>query len=186
MIIFMALMNTRISLILKLEVVILARSSSCSRVGRMIRHIYISPGHNYRGHHGSPPGEHPVVEVESVECVAGKGLVGDRYFNEKPDSKGQITFFSLEVHRHLCAQFGQPATPASVYRRNVITEGLDLNALIGKEFELQGVRFLGTEECKPCYWMDQAVAPGAEDALQGRGGLRAKILTSGTLHRTSS
>ena len=148
-----------------------------------IRHLYISPGHNYRGHHGGAPGEHPIVEVDNIECVTGKGLVGDRYFAEKEDFKGQITFFALEVHRQLCAQFGQLATPPSVYRRNVITEGLDLNALIGKEFELQGIRFLGTEECKPCYWMDQAVAPGAEDAMKGHGGLRAKILTTGILHR---
>lgn len=148
-----------------------------------IRHIYISPGHNYRGHHGQAAGTNPIVEVESVECFAGKGLVGDRYFAEKEDFKGQITFFALEVHRQLCETFGQPNTQPSVYRRNVITEGLDLNALIGKEFELQGVRFLGTEECKPCYWMDQAVAPGAEDAMKGHGGLRAKILTSGVLRR---
>ena len=114
----------------------------------------------------------------------GKGLVGDRYFAEKEDFKGQITFFALEVHRQLCAKFGQPNTPPSVYRRNIITEGLDLNALIGQEFELQGLRFLGTEECKPCSWMDQAVAPGAEAAMKGHGGLRAKILTTGTLRRT--
>jgi MOSC domain-containing protein YiiM len=151
-----------------------------------IRHIYLSPGHNYRGHHGGAPGTNPVVEVEQVECVAGQGLVGDRYFGEKTDFKGQVTFFALEVHRQLCEKFGQLATPPSVYRRNVITKGLDLNALIGKEFELQGVRFLGTEECKPCYWMDQAVAPGAEDAMKGRGGLRAKILTTGVLRRDAA
>lgn len=149
----------------------------------VVRHIYISPGHNYRGHHGGPAGDNPIVEVDNVECVPGKGLVGDRYFGEKEDFKGQITFFALEVHRELCQKFGQPATSPSVYRRNVITEELDLNALIGNEFELQGIRFLGTEECKPCYWMDQAVAPGAEDAMKGHGGLRAKILTTGILQR---
>ncbi|MEI6084816.1 MAG: molybdenum cofactor biosysynthesis protein [Verrucomicrobiota bacterium] len=146
-----------------------------------IRHLYISSGHNYRGHHGQEPGTHPIIEVDAVECVAGKGLVGDRYFGHKEDYKGQITFFALEIHRELCALFGQPNTPPSVYRRNVITAGLDLNALIGQEFEIQGVRFLGTEECRPCYWMDRAVATGAEVAMQGRGGLRAKILTTGML-----
>jgi len=151
-----------------------------------IRHIYISSGHNYRGHHGQSPGQHPIIEVEQVECVAGKGLVGDRYFAEKPGSKGQVTLFAIEVHHHLCEKFGQPDTPPSVYRHNLITEGLDLNTLIGKEFKLQGVRFFGTEECKPCYWMDQAVAPGAEDAMKGRGGLRAKILTTGVLRRDAT
>jgi MOSC domain-containing protein YiiM len=63
----------------------------------------------------------------------------------------------------------------------VLTRDADLNALIGQEFEVQGVRFLGTRECSPCYWMDQAFAPGAEAWLKGRGGLRAKILSSGWL-----
>jgi MOSC domain-containing protein YiiM len=58
---------------------------------------------------------------------------------------------------------------------------MDLNSLIGEEFAIQGVRFLGQEECKPCYWMDQAFAAGAEELLRGRGGLRASILTNGTL-----
>ena len=70
-----------------------------------------------------------------------------------------------------------------MYRRNVITEGLDLYGLIGQEFDIQGVRFLGVEECRPCYWRDRAVAPGAEKAMEGRGGLRAKILTSSILRR---
>lgn len=148
-----------------------------------IRHIFISPGHNYRGHYGGPPGTNPVVEVDAVECVAGRGLVGDRYCGEQEDFKGQITFFALEVHRQLCAAFGLRATPPSVYRRNIVTEGLDLAALVGREFDLHGVRFLGTEECKPCSWMNQAVAPGAEEAMRGRGGLRAKILSSGLLRR---
>jgi MOSC domain-containing protein YiiM len=148
-----------------------------------IRHLYISAGHNYRGHHGREPGTHPVEEVAALECVAGAGIVGDRYFNHEENFKGQITFFAEEVHEELCRQFDQPDTPPSVYRRNVITAGVDLNALIGREFEVQGVRFAGVEECRPCYWMDRAVAAGAEEALKGRGGLRARILRGGVLRR---
>ena len=59
--------------------------------------------------------------------------------------------------------------------------GIDLNSLIGVEFEVQGVRFAGTEQCKPCHWMDSALGHGAENWLQGRGGLRARILTDGAL-----
>ena len=68
-----------------------------------------------------------------------------------------------------------------VSRRNVITRGVDLNLLIGKKFEVQGVAFEGTSECSPCHWMNQAIARGAEAALHGRGGLRAKILTDGLI-----
>ena len=144
-------------------------------------HLYISPGHNYRDHHGLPPGTHPILEVKEVRCVAGRGLEGDRYFDEEPDFKGQITFFADEVYRALCGQFGQEDKPPSVFRRNVITRGVDLDLLVGREFEVQGVRFFGVESCKPCYWMDQAFCPGAEVALQARGGLRARVLSDGVL-----
>lgn len=147
-----------------------------------VRHLYLSPGHNYFGRHGMAAGEHEVVSVESVECVAGRGIVGDRFFDYKPDYKGQITLFSLEVFADLLTATGAPAatSPAAV-RRNLFTEGIDLNTLVGREFTVGPVRLLGVEECKPCYWMDSAVGPGAELSLKGRGGLRCKILTSGTI-----
>ena len=144
-------------------------------------HLYVSPGHNYIGHHGQAPGQNPVFEVRAARCVAGRGIESDRYFAHEENHKGQITFFADEVYQSLCAQFGIRDKPPSVFRRNVITRGLDLNELIGKEFTVQGIRFFGTEECRPCYWMDQAFCPGAETALRGRGGLRARILSIGTL-----
>jgi MOSC domain-containing protein YiiM len=149
-----------------------------------VLHLYVSPGHNYFGHHGQAAGTHPILEQCEVRCVAGRGIEGDRFFDFKEDYKGQITLFAWEVYQDLCARFNRWDKPPAVFRRNVITRGLDLNALIGQEFELQGVRFLGVESCKPCYWMDQAFCPGAEAALQGRGGLRAKILTDGVLRVT--
>jgi len=79
----------------------------------------------------------------------------------------------------------RPCSP-SLARRNVIVRGFDLNDLIGQEFEVQGVRFLGTEECRPCYWMDRVFAPGTQEFLKGRGGLRAKILSDGSLRSVSS
>lgn len=145
-----------------------------------VLHLYVSDGHNYVGHHGKPPGENPIREVDEVECVAGRGIRGDRYFDQAENFKGQITFFAEEVYEKVRETF-DPDLPPSAFRRNVITRGVDLNGLVGREFEVQGVRFFGTEECRPCYWMDSAVAPGAEDALKGRGGLRARILTDGVL-----
>src|SRR5205823_740137 len=105
-----------------------------------------------------------------------RGIRADRYFDFKDDYKGQITFFSLEVFEELCAALNaHDASPAAT-RRNVITRGFDLNEFIGKEFEIQCVRFYGTEESAPCYWMDGAFAPGAKDFLKGRGGLSQTIL----------
>ena len=142
--------------------------------------LYISPGHNYVGHHGKPPGEHPIVEVQEINCVAGRGIRDDRYFDCEPDFK-QITFFAAETFDRLRSQFGLADKTTASVRRNVITRGVDLNDLIGQEFEIQGIRFEGVEESRPCYWMNQALCEGAEEALRGCGGLRARILSSGTL-----
>jgi MOSC domain-containing protein YiiM len=146
-----------------------------------ILNLYISKEHNYVGHHGKPPGKAPVLEVSELECVADRGIKGDRYFDHQKSADGQITFFAEEIHEQLGKDLGVRDKPTTVYRRNVVTRGGDLNSLSGQEFEVQGVRFFGTEECRPCYWMDQAYAPGAENALRGNGGLRARILSSGTL-----
>ena len=146
-----------------------------------IEHLYISPGHNFFGHHGQPAGEHPSVEVPEIRCFAGRGIEGDRFLDFKADYKGQITFFSAEIYDELCARLGIWDRPPSAFRRNVITRGVDLNTLIGQEFTIQGVQFRGMAECSPCDWQDGAFAPGTEAALQGRGGLRAKILTDGVL-----
>lgn len=143
--------------------------------------LFISRGHNFFGHHGKPPGSHPLVCPEAVRCVAGRGIVGDRFYDHKEGYKGQITFFELEVYEELCGTLGVEGRGAGVFRRNALTRGVRLNDLIGKEFEIQGLRFEGVAECSPCYWMDQAFAPGTEEALKGRGGLRAKILTDGVL-----
>ena len=147
----------------------------------IIRQIFISPGHNYFGHHGRAPDDFPLVEVEQVECVAGHGIRGDRFYDYRDEYKGQITFFSLEVFDRLAAHFALTNKSAGALRRNVIVSGVELNDLIGEEFSIQGVRLRGTAHCKPCYWLDQAFAPGAEVALSGNGGLRAKILTDGCL-----
>jgi MOSC domain-containing protein YiiM len=148
-----------------------------------LQHLYLSPEHNYFGHHEQPAGQAPVIEVEQVDCVAGAGIKGDRFFNYKPDYKGQVTFFAVETYERLCEQLQVTDKDPSVFRRNIVTRGVDLRQLIGQEFEVQGVRFLGTQESAPCYWMEQAFAPGAEAALKGYGGLRAKVLSSGTLRR---
>jgi molybdopterin synthase catalytic subunit len=145
--------------------------------------IWISPGNDFRGHHGGPRGNHGIVRVDEVECVAGMGLKGDRYFGYKPDFKGQVTFFDADAVEAVRKEFNRPDLSSSEFRRSLIVRGIDLSAWVGKRFRLQGVEFEGSEECKPCYWMDEAVAPGVEEFLKSRfrGGLRARILTDGKL-----
>jgi MOSC domain-containing protein YiiM len=148
-----------------------------------VEELFISPGHNFVGHHGEPAGEHPIFPLAQVQCVAGRGLRGDRYFDYNKDYKGQITFFSMEVMEALRAELNHPEAQPQATRRNAFVRGADLPSLIGQEFEVQGVRFFGVEESRPCYWMNSALCPGAEEWLRGRAGLRCRILSDGVLRR---
>lgn len=147
-----------------------------------IRHLYISPGHNYFGHQGNTPGAHPTYAVDAVEVKAGAGLVGDRFFGRGANFDGHVTFLAWEVVQLLMAAYALPMTAPALFRRNVIVEGAPLNQLIGQEFAIDEVQFRGTKHCTPCRWMDWGVAPGALAALKGRGGLRTQALSDGWLH----
>lgn len=150
--------------------------------------IWISPGNDFRGRHGQSRLENGIQSLSAVECVAGMGLLGDRYFGCKPDYKGQVTFLDAATVQAVRERFSQPDLSSSVFRRNLIVQGVDLSAWVGKKFRFQGIEFEASEECKPCYWMDEAVAPGVEGFLASsfRGGLRARILSDGVLKVTAS
>jgi molybdopterin synthase catalytic subunit len=149
--------------------------------------IWISPGNDFRGHHGMPRGEHGIQSLNEVECVAGMGLKGDRYFGYKPDFKGQVTFLDADAVDAVRSHFNRPDLSSGEFRRNLVVRGVELSQWAGKRFLFQGVVFEGSEECKPCYWMDDAVASGAEEFLKARfrGGLRARILSDGIIRVSS-
>ena len=148
-------------------------------------HIFISSGHDYWGRNGEGRMQHGIADVPEVECVAGMGLRGDRYFNKRPDAKGQVTFFDMRIVEEVRAHFKLSKLPASVFRRNLIVTGVELKEWMGRCFLFQGIEFEGAQECSPCEWMDRVIAPGGQEFLKGkfRGGLRAKIRSSGILRR---
>lgn len=148
-----------------------------------IHHLFISEGHDFYGRHGKGREEHAITDHEEIELVAGSGIVGDRFFDYKEDYKGQITFFDHAVYEAVKTEFNLPELHPSNFRRNVVTSGLDLRSLIGQTFKIGELEFSGSEEAKPCYWMDQACAPGVEEFLKGRGGLRCRILKGGILRK---
>ncbi len=146
----------------------------------IVEHLIISPEHNYVGHYGGPAGTHPALRQETVRLIAGHGIAGDRYARREAGHAKQLTFFEIEVIEALSRHYQRPVQPEQV-RRNIFLRGLRLPSLVGREFSLNGIRFRGLEPCKPCFWMDEAVGPGAEDFLVGKGGLRAAILDDGKL-----
>jgi MOSC domain-containing protein YiiM len=146
-----------------------------------IEAIYISPGHDFFNRYGMERLNHGIETPASITCVAGKGLEGDRFFDYRDDFKGQVTFFSAEVADALRETMPDPYFENSAFRRNIIVRGVDLNALIGRRFKIGTIEFEGTQESKPCDWMNEAIGPGARAFMEGNGGLRARILSSGTL-----
>jgi MOSC domain-containing protein YiiM len=87
----------------------------------------------------------------------------------------------MEVLEQLRDELNLPAAQPQATRRNAFIRAADLPELIGQQFEIQGVRFEGVEESRPCHWMNSALGPGAEEWLRGRAGLRCRILTDGVL-----
>ena len=148
-----------------------------------LEHLFISPGHDFYGRHEKGRMNHGITDCDRIECVAGSGIRGDRFFDYKEDFKGQITFFSAGVFREVKERFDLPGLEAGAFRRNVIIDGVDLNEFIGCRFRIGEAEFEGTEEAKPCYWMDEACAPGVEEFLRGNGGLRCRIRQSGMLKK---
>ena len=104
-----------------------------------VEQLFISPGHNFFGHHDQPAGSHPIVAVEEIECVAGHGIRGDRFFDFQDNYKGQITFFSLDVFDKLRRDLNLPDAQPQATRRNAFVRGVDLNLLIDQEFDVQGL-----------------------------------------------
>lgn len=143
--------------------------------------LFTAARHGYYGYPPGAPGQRTMQSHEQVECRAGKGVRGDRFFGLKENHKGQITFFAREVLEAVIECVGAENCPPHATRRNVLIVGVDLNDLIGCDFQLGDVLFRGVEECAPCHWMDQAIGPGAQRYLKGRGGLRAQITRSGLL-----
>jgi MOSC domain-containing protein YiiM len=134
----------------------------------------------------TPAKGQPLQSVDTVEAVAGKGLVGDRYYlssgtySDQPDPARQVTLIEIEAIQALQHEAGIPLVPPAT-RRNLVTKGVPLNHLVDKEFYVGEVQLRGIRLCEPCKHLASLTQPGVLPALVHRGGLRAEILTSGNI-----
>jgi MOSC domain-containing protein YiiM len=127
-----------------------------------------------------PFGEVP-APVPTVEAHAGKGLHGNRYYFDGGAKPGQaLTLIAAEALEGLSTEHGIELSAAES-RRNVLTRGIDLNALVGKRFRVGSVECEGVELCEPCTSLEGMTRPGVIKGLVHRGGLNADILTDGVI-----
>ena len=122
-----------------------------------------------------------MITISEVNVIAGKGLVEDRHFRENNDKKSQITLIEVENINNYNQTFGKSILPAD-FRRNIITEGIRLNKLIDKEFDIGNVKVKGHDLCRPCKSLQETLGQKniIKEFLQ-KGGLRCEILTSGKI-----
>jgi MOSC domain-containing protein YiiM len=134
-----------------------------------------------------PPGGNPMAERHFVCVVAGAGIEGDRYFHAHDEPGQNITFIEAEEIEAFAQEHRRPLD-LSATGRNVVTRGVRLNELVGREFIVGSVHFRGVELCEPCLTFGEALASPTLSPARiverwvHRGGLRADALTSGELH----
>ena len=128
----------------------------------------------------------PMVSVTEVRAVPGKGLEGDRYFSKvgtysnNPGSGRDVTLIEIEALEALKRDYGIELE-AGESRRNIVTRGVPLNHLVGQEFKVGEVTLHGIRVCEPCAHLEKLSRKGVQRGLIHRGGLRAHILTDGTI-----
>ena len=129
----------------------------------------------------------PMRTVHEIECVSGRGLAGDRYFEgtgtfsataKKPSH--EVTLVEAEEIEDFNAQFGTNMKPEEL-RRNFVTRGVRLNDLVGQRFAIGSVTFEGIRLCEPCSHLAAITGDAVLTGLVHQAGLRAAIVESGTV-----
>jgi MOSC domain-containing protein len=123
--------------------------------------------------------ESPLAQVDSVDAVAGRGLKGDRYYDGRGTFSGpgrgyELTLVEAEVLESVDLSWEDA-------RRNIVTRGIALNALVGQRFKIGAVECIGRRLAEPCAHLEKLTRSGLLRPLVHRGGVRADILEGGTI-----
>jgi hypothetical protein len=126
----------------------------------------------------APDAEEPLVRVDTALALAGHGLEGDRYAEGRGTFGGgrgyELTLVEAEALEDVDLSW-------EAARRNVVTRGIDLNALVGRRFHVGSVECVGRRLAEPCAPLEKLARPGLLRPLVHRAGLRADILVGGTM-----
>lgn len=122
-----------------------------------------------------------------VELAAGRGIVGDRYYTnagtfspEHQDPDHELTLIEVEKVEAFNQQTGGAMNPGDL-RRNIVTRGVDLNSLVGKQFKIGPTTVVGIRFCEPCSYLAERLGPNVVSDLVHKAGLRAGIVEGGTV-----
>ena len=119
-----------------------------------------------------------IQEVEEINLLACKGIIGDRHFNENNEDRNQLTLIEKENIDYYNEKFNLKI-PYIDFRRNIITKGIKLNDLVGKKLTIGKFEIKGIDLCRPCKSLQEKL--GQDNIIKEflrKGGLRCKILTS--------
>ena len=122
-----------------------------------------------------------VEKVKSIEVVVGKGIKGDRYFHDVNDERKQLTLIESENIDYYNKTFNTNFTYLE-FRRNLVTQNIQLNNLIGKKLSIGEIKIKAHDLCRPCKSLQQKL--GKDNIIKEflrRGGLRCEILNSGAI-----
>ncbi|WP_331236007.1 MOSC domain-containing protein [Natronorarus salvus] len=135
--------------------------------------------------HVAPGQGAPVEGRDWIYAVAGRGLEGDRYFDDEGTFRerdgSDLTLIEREAIDAVEREYGIALEPG-VHRRNITTRGIALNHLVGERFRVGSALCEGVELCEPCSYLERHLqTQGVREALVHRGGLRARVLEGGRI-----
>ena len=140
---------------------------------------------------GSAGGE--MVSQSSVKLEIGRGIVGDRYYVSKGTYSRKLEkthdFEVTLIEREEIDVFNQATGldyGAGAFRRNIVTRGVRLNNLVGKEFSIGDLKFMGVRLCEPCAYLAELLGSEFLNLMAHKAGLRAQILVDGSIEVSDS
>jgi MOSC domain-containing protein YiiM len=130
---------------------------------------------------GLRPGRRATVtEVTEATLITSRGIAGDRYRTSSNGAR-QVTLIAGEDLAAIAAFLGRPSVEPALLRRNLVTAGINLAALKGRQFRIGDALLETSGECAPCSRMEEIFGPGGYNAVRGRGGITARIVEGGTI-----
>lgn len=127
-----------------------------------------------------------MTSIDEARVVPGRGIEGDRYFSgegswsKKPGPDREVTLIEIEAVEAMARDYGVRIDPGNA-RRNIVTRGVALSHLVGKEFRVGEVTLKGLRLAEPCGHLESLSKPGVKKGLVHRGGLRAQVLREGLI-----